>query len=70
MADRSRWRLTPRRWLLIKLASVLPIVFFLERVVIRIRPGDLVFFVVIPMGIIVFDGLVTMWTYARQSKIA
>lgn len=70
MASRSRRYLTPGRWLALKLAAVLPIVFFLERVVFYVRPAEVVFMIAIPMGLILFDGLVTMWMYARQSETA
>lgn len=63
----SRWRLTPGLWLLLKILAVLPIAFFVARVVIVIRTAELVAMIGIVMGIIVVDGLVTRWTYARQS---
>jgi hypothetical protein len=70
MTGRSPWRLTPGLWLVLKLAAVLPIAFFIARVVIFIRARDLIVMIGILMGIILLDGLVTTWTCARPSKAA
>jgi hypothetical protein len=67
MADESRWRLTPGRWLVLKLGAVPPIVFFIGKAVIFIQPSNFPIMIAIPMGIILFDGLVTRWTYVRGS---
>ena len=60
-------RLTPGRWLALKLASVIPIVYLLQRWIIHLRPGDVEFLMIVPMGLILLDGLVTRWTYTRQT---
>jgi len=60
----SRW-LTPGRWLVLKLATVVPLVYVMERWIIHLSDAE--FFVIVPMGLILFDGLVTRWTYTRQT---
>jgi len=66
MASRSQWRLTPGLWLLLKLAAVIPIVVFMGQVVMFIAPRDHVILIVMLMGVMLFDGLITRWTYARK----
>ena len=66
MASRSQWRLTPGLWLLLKLAAVSPIVVFMGQVVMFIAPRDHVILIVMLMGVMLFDGLITRWTYARK----
>lgn len=70
MTDRSHRRLTPGQWLVLKLAAVIPIALFIARVVIFVQPGELVAMIVVPMGLILFDGLVTKWTYEGRRKTA
>jgi hypothetical protein len=62
----SRWRLTPGLWLLLKLAAIAPIVRFTGQIIMRIYPREQVILIAMLMGITLFDGLVTMWTYRRR----
>jgi hypothetical protein len=52
--------------LLLKLAAVIPIVVFMGQVVMFIAPRDHVILIVMLMGVMLFDGLITRWTYARK----
>jgi hypothetical protein len=63
----SRWRLTPTLWLVLKLAAIVPIALFVARVVIFVRTGDLVVTIVILMGLVLLDGLITKWAYGRRA---
>ena len=69
MADSLRRRLTPGQSLLLRLGLVLTIALFTEQVIFPPSTQLAVDFL-IPMGIILIDGLLQIWAHARRAGTA